>query len=107
MWSLFLLFLILFYTSVHLEGGSIAQWTAAQGLIPSIPQKNFSGNNYADVAEVNQQRWFEESGQCLENVDRTQLVLASGKPVLQKIFHQTCFSLNNGGKQHGQDRTWV
>ena len=84
MWSLFLLFLILLYTSVHLEGGSIAQWTAVQGLIPSIPKNNFSGKNDADVAEVNQQRWFEESGQCLENVDRTHLVLASGKPVLQK-----------------------
>ena len=37
--------------------------------------------NIIDVAEVNQQRWLEESGQWLENVD---LVLASGKPVLQK-----------------------
>ena len=27
---------------------------------------------------------MEESGQWLENVDRTNLVLASGKPVLQK-----------------------
>ncbi len=37
-----------------------------------------------DVAEVNQWRWLEESGQRLENVDQTQLVLASGNPVLQK-----------------------
>ena len=29
-------------------------------------------------------RWFEESGQWLENVDRTHLVLASGMPVIQK-----------------------
>ena len=35
--------------------------------------------------EVNQQRWLEESGQCLENVDRTHLVPASGKPVLLKV----------------------
>ena len=35
-------------------------------------------------AEVNQQRWLEESGQWLENVHQTHLVLASGKPVLQK-----------------------
>ena len=34
--------------------------------------------------EVNQQRWLEESRQWLENVDRTHLVLASDKPVLQK-----------------------
>ena len=37
-----------------------------------------------DVAEVNQWRWLEESGQWLENVDRTHLVLAIGKPELQK-----------------------
>ena len=29
-------------------------------------------------------RWLAESGQWLENVDQTHLVLASGKPVLQK-----------------------
>ena len=35
---------------------------------------------------------MEESGQWLENVDRTNLVLASGKPVLQKEgkhYHQS------------------
>ena len=31
------------------------------------------------VAEVNQRHCLEESGQCLENVDRTHLRLASGK----------------------------
>ena len=36
--------------------------------------------------EVNQQRWLEESGQRLENVDRTHLALASGKLVLQKVL---------------------
>ena len=35
-----------------------------------------------DDAEVNQQRWLEEKGQWLENVDRTRLVL---KPVLKKL----------------------
>ena len=35
-----------------------------------------------NVSEVNQWRCLEESGQWLENVDRTHLVLASGKPVL-------------------------
>ena len=33
--------------------------------------KNFSDEKIADVAEVNQWRCLEESGQCLENVDRT------------------------------------
>ena len=37
-----------------------------------------------DVAEVNQWRWIEESGQWLDNDIQTHLVLASGKPVLQK-----------------------
>ena len=39
-----------------------------------------------DVAEVNQQRCLEESGQWLKNVDRTHLLLASGKLVVQKKF---------------------
>ena len=43
--------------------------------------------------EVDQQRWLEESGQWLENVDRTHLVLASGKPVLQKKISQ-CYKPN-------------
>ena len=42
----------------------------------------FSDGKIIDIAEVNQWRWLEESGQWLENVDRTHLVLASGKPVL-------------------------
>ena len=37
--------------------------------------KNFRGK-IIDVAEANQQRWLEESGQWLKNVD---LVLASGQ----------------------------
>ena len=39
-----------------------------------------------DVAKVDQWRWLEESGQWLENVDQTHLVLASGEPVLQKSW---------------------
>ena len=69
---------------------SIAQWLASlladqttPGLIPSIPVKNLN-EKIVEVAEVNQQRWLEESGQWLENVDRTRLVLASGEPVQQK-----------------------
>ena len=69
-------------------GGIIAQWLAylrpdpaAPGSIPRL-----------GLAEVNQQQWLDESGQCLENVDRTHLALASGKPVLQKagIFFTFC-----------------
>ena len=55
----------------------------APGLNPSVPEI-FSEEKIIDVAEVNQRRRLEESGQWLESVDRTHLVLASGKPVLQK-----------------------
>ena len=54
---------------------------AAPGLIPSIPKRKI-----IKVAEVNQRHWFEESGQWLEKVDRTHLLLTSGKKVLQKIY---------------------
>ena len=51
--------------------------------IPTVPEF-FSEEKIADVAEVNQWHCLEESGQWLENVDRTHLVLASGKLILQK-----------------------
>ena len=47
--------------------------------IPAFPKK-FIGK-IIDVAEANLWRWLEDSGQWLENVDRTHLVLASGKPL--------------------------
>ena len=37
-----------------------------------------------DIVEVNQWHTLEESGEMLENVDRTHLVMASGEQVLQK-----------------------
>ena len=50
---------------------------AALGLIPS--------GKIIDIAKVNVvPLWLEESGQWLENSDPTHLVLASGKPELQK-----------------------
>ena len=52
---------------------------------------------YCDVAEIYQWRWLEESGQKLENVDPTHLVLASGKLVLQK-------SLDGVKRQKRDDR---
>ena len=67
---------------LHL-GDTTAQWlAAAPGLIPSFPKK--IQRKIVNFAEVNQMRWFEESGQWLENADRTYLVLACGKLVLQK-----------------------
>ena len=40
-------------------------------------EKSFQRKTIVTVAEVNQQRCLEESGQWLENVDQTHLVLAS------------------------------
>ena len=69
------------------HGGSIAQWLAhllpdpaALGLVPSIPEI-FSEEKIVNVRQMN---CSDESGQCLENVYSTHLVLASGKLVLQK-----------------------
>ena len=72
--------------------GSTAVSIRASG--PSCPGFDSQGsrNYFCDltkfvaVTEVNQQRCLEESGQWLENVDRTHLVLASGKLVLQRIL---------------------
>ena len=47
---------------------------------------------FLDVAEVNQHRWLEDSGQWLENVDPTHLVLAGGNQVLQKTTEITEFN---------------
>ena len=47
-------------------------------LLTQQPPVRFPGfPKFIDVAEVNQWRWLQESGQWLENVDRTHLVLAS------------------------------
>ena len=68
------------------RGSRLAPHPPATGLIPSIPKK--IRRKIINIAEVNQHHWLEESGQWLENVDRTHLVLASGKPVLQKKFQR-------------------
>ena len=61
-------------------------------------QKIFRGK-IIDVAVVNQSRRLEESGQWLENVDRTHLDLASGKPVLQKFAHQLFLFTFSAGRR--------
>ena len=62
--------------------GSIAQWLAKLIFFLEV--------NIVNVAEVNQWPCLEESGQWLENVDQTHLILTSGKLVLQKS-HQVLF----------------
>ena len=44
--------------------------------------QQFSEETHVKVAEVYKRHWFEESGQWLENVDQTHLILASGKLIL-------------------------
>ena len=62
------------------------------GSVPSCPgfdlqhSWSFSEENIVDVAGVYLSSRWEESGQWLENVDRTHLVLASGKLDLQKMM---------------------
>ena len=55
---------------------------------PAVPKK-ISAEKIDNVAEINRWPSFEESGQWLENVDPTLLVLVSGKLVLQKKFYTT------------------
>ena len=54
--------------NVRREGGCLASHLAGLGLIPSIP-KILSEEKIIYVADINQWRWLEESGQWLENVD--------------------------------------
>ena len=66
-------------------GGGVLHSTAvAYLLLTQHSQKKFR-EKIIGVAEVNQWCWLEESGQWLQNVDRTHLLLASGKPVLKKV----------------------
>ena len=46
---------------------------------------------FFDVARIYRQRCLEESGQRLENDDRTHLVLASGNLVLRKNLVRAVF----------------
>ena len=66
-----------------MAGGSIAKWLACLLPDPAAPVSIPSiQGEMINVAEVNQRLWLEESGQRLENVDRTHLELASGRRVL-------------------------
>ena len=67
------------------RGTILASHPADPGFDSQRSPKKITGK-IIDVAEVNQPPWLEEHGQGVENVDRTHLVLASGRPVLQKRF---------------------
>ena len=70
------------------RGSKLASHPAAPG---SQHSRFFFSGKIIDVAEVDQLPWLEESGQWLKNVDRTHLVLARGKTVLQKRLLANCF----------------
>ena len=79
------------------RGDNKAHWLAyllpnpaVLGLIPCVP-RIFSEEKIINVAEVNHWHWLEERVQCLENVDQTHLVPASGRQVLQKKYAQKPF----------------
>ena len=81
--------MILWNKFFNREGGSIAQLLAyllpdlaAPGSMPSITQK-ISEEKIVDVAEVNQWRSSEESGQWLENVDPTYQSSTSKKLIIE------------------------
>ena len=58
---------------------------------------HFFEEKIINVAEVNSQHWLEESGQWLDFVDRTHLVLASGRPVVRKKINvQVLFTRKRG-----------
>ena len=50
----------------------------------SLGSQKFSEEKIFKVAVVNQWYWLDESGQWLENVERSHVVLVSGKLVLQE-----------------------
>ena len=56
-------------------------------------QRSSLSPRIVDVAQVNQGRCLEESVQKFDNVDRTHLVLDSGKLVLQKMIGPKVFPL--------------
>ena len=53
---------------------------------PRWPRFDSQEEKNVNIAEVNQQRCLKESGQLLENVGGTHLILARGKLVLQKAL---------------------
>ena len=71
-----------------LGGGGLYSTEVAFLLLTQWPWIRYSAFTkiYFDVAEVYRWLWLEESGQRLENVDQTHLVLASGKLVQQKML---------------------
>ena len=93
-----------------LKWGSIAQWLAYL-LLSQQPQVRFPAFSKKFQRKncqwcIGQRRCLEESGQWIENVDRSHLVLASGRLVLQKCPSLSCLKLVDSAKSETklQDR---
>ena len=76
-------------------GGAALHKGCFQTQLPRVWFPDFTEEKIADAAEVNQLCCYEESGQRLENVDWTLLILASGKIVLQNKIDEICIFKNN------------
>ena len=61
--------------------------------VDSQHYRNFFSEKMIYVAEFNQQLWLEESGQSLENVDQTHLILVSGKWQMASGYKTVVFNL--------------
>ena len=70
--------------------GILASGPSCPGFDSKHSQKKLR-EKIVDVAEVYQLCCLEESGQWLQNVDQSHLVLAGGKLVLQKITDHNFF----------------
>ena len=75
--------------------GILASGPSCPGFNSQHSQKN-SQEQIVDVAEVNQWRWLEESGQWIKSVDQThQVYLAGGKLVQQKRIRKQVLQKSN------------
>ena len=89
-WNLISIAIDQAYPKYFINGGSIAQWIAyllldpaATGLIPWIPVI-FQRNTLSLLLRLINGTCWRNKDSGLKNVDRTHLVLGSGKPVLPK-----------------------
>ena len=69
---------------MHHDGQYLEEFFCKRWWLDSQHSRNYFRGKLIGVTQINYGRWFEESGQWLENVDQTHIVLASGKPQQEK-----------------------
>ena len=90
-----------FSGSMRLFANSFFFWGGGGGIVQRLQNRcprfesqhsrNFLKEKMVDLVEVNQRGCIEESGQWHDNINRTHLVMASGKLVLQNKNKQGFF----------------